>query len=301
MNARFFLLMLIFSAAFTLGFVPAAEARPRVAVLEFSNPPGFDSAYAIGAGIAQMLRKRLMDSGRVQVVDRAAIESRKNDLKLSEDGFFDVSTFPQKGGFQGADYILRGKVLDFGHFSRESGIGALNQALGGFTRTKTVAYVRLSVEVIDLRNGRLAFSDHIEARHDTTGVVLLGGDLQSAIGAALKLGSSKFDASMIGKATNKALDQLAAKVNSLFTMEAKVLAVSAEGIVIDMGTTSGIRPGQKGRLFTTREIKNAKGQVVWNSRTVVGEVQVSEVQPEGGLVKGVTGTAKEGDVVVFDQ
>lgn len=295
-----FLLML------ALLLTSSADARPRVAVLEFTNPGGFDSSYPIGEGMSYLLRKRLMDAGKVQVVDRADLESLKTELRLSEDGFFDSSTFPARGGFQGADYIVRGKVLDFGHFSRDTGIGALGKIAGeklagGFTQTKTVAHVRISVEVIDLRTGRLAMSDNSEARHEKTGTILLAGDLKTAIGAAIKLGDSKFDASMIGKASGKVLDKLAVRINGLFNMEARVLAVSPDGTVIDMGTSSGLTVGKRGKLYTLKEIKNAKGMVVWCSKTLAGDVTVTEVQPEGALVSPIPGTSpKEGDLVVFD-
>ncbi len=280
----------------------SGEARPRVAVLEFDNPGGFDHSYPIGEGMSYLLRKRLMDSGKVQVVDRADLESLKTELRLSDDGFFDTSTFPARGGFQGADYIVRGKVLEFGHFSKDTGIGALGKMAGGFTQTKTTAHVRISVEVIDLRTGRLALSDNSEARHEKTGTILLAGDLKTAIGAAIKLGDSKFDASMIGKAAGKVLDRLAARINGLFNMEARVLAVSPDGTVIDMGTSSGLTIGKRGKLYTLKEIKNSHGVVVWASKTLVGDVTVKEVQPEGALVSIIPGTSpKEGDLVVFDQ
>ena len=282
--------------------ISPAEARPRVAVLEFQNPGGFDSSYPIGEGMAFLLRKRLMDSGKVQIVDRADLESLKTELRLSEDGFFDASTFPAKGGFQGADYIVRGKVLDFGHFSRDTGLGTLTKLAAGFSHTKTVAYVRISVEVIDLRTGRLTMSDNSEARHEKTGLILLAGDIKTAIGAAIKLGDSKFDNSMIGKASGKVLDKLAARIKGLFSMEARVLAVSPEGSVIDMGTSSGLVVGKHGKLYTLKEIKNAKGTVVWSSKTLAGDVTVKEVQPEGALVSSIPGASpKEGDLVLFDE
>jgi len=277
------------------------EGRPRLAVLPFTNPPGFDADYPIGAGLAQMLKQRLMEAGKVLIVEREELNAMKDELKLAEDGHFDVSTFPAKGGFQGADYILRGKVLDFGHFQRDTGLGTLGKLAGGFIHTKVTAYVRLSVELIDLRNGRLIFSDNAEARHDKTGAVLLAGDLKKALGAALKLGSSEFDASMIGQATRKALDRVMSKMNALFRLEARVQAVSPDGIVIDMGASSGLKAGQAGVLYGVSEIRNKAGVVVWSSKQSRGSVRVIDVQPDGALVTAPAGVeAHEGDMVSFE-
>lgn len=281
--------------------VSQADARPRLAVLPFANPPGFDSEYPIGAGLSQMLKQRLMQAGKVLIVEREELNAMKDELKLAEDGFFDVSTIQPKGGFQGADYILRGKVLDFGHFQRDTGLGTLGKLAGGFMHTKVTAYVRLSVEVIDLKNGRLIFSDNAEARHDKTGAVLLAGDLKKALGAALKLGSSEFDASMIGQATQKALERVMSKLNALFRLEARVQAVSPDGIVIDMGASSGLAVGRTGTLYGVREIRNRAGVVVWTSKQARGTVRVVDVQPDGAVVTAPAGEeASEGDIVSFE-
>ncbi|HOT27337.1 MAG TPA: CsgG/HfaB family protein [Candidatus Ozemobacteraceae bacterium] len=277
------------------------EARPRIAVLPFANPSGFDSSYPIGSGLAQMLKQRLMQAGKVLVVEREELKAMKDELNLAQDGFFDVSTIQAKGGFQGADYILRGKVMDFGHFQRDTGLGTLGKLAGGFMHTKVTAYVRLSVEVIDLKNGRLVFSDNAEARHDKTGAVLLAGDLKKALGAALKLGSSEFDASMIGQATRKALDRVMSRLNGLFRLEARVQAVSPEGIVIDMGTSSGLSEGREGVLYGVTEIRNRAGVVVWCSKKELGTVRVTDVQPDGSMATVPPGvTASEGDIVSFE-
>jgi len=247
-----------------------------------------------------MVRKRLMDTGKVIIVSREDMDKMKEELNLSGDSFFDPSTFPEKGGFQGADFLVTGKILDFGHFSKDTGIGTLGMMAGGFQHTKTTAYVRLSVEVIDLKNGRLTFSQNYEARQERTGAVILAGDIQKMVGGLVKLGSSEFDNSMIGKATNKALDQVIPRLSGLFALSAKVLAVSPEGIVIDMGTSSGLKVGQKARLFSVQEIKNSQGKVVWQSKKLLGDLIISEVQPDGALGTISGSGAKEGDLVIFE-
>ena len=224
----------------------SVQARPKVAVLPFRNPPGFDSACPLGSGLAEVVRKMLMDSGKVEIVGREDLDLMKQELNLSRDGFFDPSTFPKKGGFQGADFLITGKILDFGHFSKDTGIGALGKMAGGFTQTKTTAFVRLALEVVDLKNGKLVFSKNAEEREERKGAVVLAGDIKKVMGGAIKIGSSKFDNSMLGKATYKALNQVVPPLFGLFKLEAKVLAVGSEGIVIDMGSSSGLKAGLPG-------------------------------------------------------
>lgn len=299
MNSRRLTIAIIFVAFLSVLSIGPAAARHRVAVLPFKSPPGF--GFPIGEGLAQLFRKRLMDSGKVQIVDREDLSSMQGELKLAEDGFFDPSTFPAKGGFQGADFLIVGRVIDFGHYSRDTTLGAVTKMFEAFSHTKTTAYVRLGIEVIDLSTGRLAFSNEAEGKHQKSGAVLLAGDLKRIFVGGLKVGSSEFENSMIGRATKEAMDRLMGSLTGLFAKEARILAVSPDGLVIDMGLSSGLRVGQKGRLFATREIKNAAGRVVWKSRRQVGEAEVTEVQPEESLMKGPgMGEVREGDIVVFE-
>lgn len=288
-------------AVWTLALAAPAVARPRVAVLPFKTSGGVD--YPLGDGMAQLLRKRLMESGKVQIVDREDLGSMKGELQLADDGSFDPSTFPAKGGFQGADYLIAGRVLDFGHYSRDTTLGALTSIaqIEGLQYKKTTAYVRLGIEVVDLSTGRLTLSEEAEGKHQKSGAILMAGDLKRIFIGGLKIGSSEFDTSMIGRATRQSMDKLIGRLTGIFTSDAKVLAVSPEGVVIDMGSASGLQVGRKGRVFSTREIKNASGRVVWKSRRQVGEGEVIEVQPEESLLRcPASAELKEGDVVVFE-
>jgi curli biogenesis system outer membrane secretion channel CsgG len=284
------------------------EARPRLAVLPFRNPPGFDASCPLGAGLAEMIRQRLMAAGKVQIVNREDLQDMKRELNYAKDEFFDPATVPEKGGFQGSEFILNGKVLDFGHYSRDTGIGTLGRIAGGFQHTKTNAYVRLSIEVTDLKTGKLILSENYEGREQQKGAKILAGDIKSISddlsnikGGFIKIGTTEFNNSMLGKATHKAIALVIPRLIGLFKLEAKVLAVSPEGLVLDIGTSSGIHPGSRGKVFRVKEIRNQQGRVVWQSRTVAGAVAITDAKLDGSLARPEAAyEAHEGDVVVFD-
>jgi len=273
----------------------------KIAVMPFKNPSGFDSFCPIGAGLSDLVRKRLMDTGKFEILSRQEIDTLKNELNLSEDAFFDSSSFPAKGGFQGVDYLIFGKVLDFGHFSKDTGIGTLGKIAGGFTHTKTTAYVRISLEVISTRTGKIIFSQNFEGKEERKGGVILAGEIKNLVGGGIKIGSPEFDRSMLGKAINKALDQLVPRVSELFKFEARILAVGSEGVVIDAGSISGIAIGKKGKVFSVKEIRNSKGEVVWQSKKMIGEAVVREAQPERAILDPVGFfEIHEGDLIAFE-
>ncbi len=87
----------------------------------------------------------------------------------------------------------------------------------------------------------------------------------------------------------------------LFRLQAKVLAVSNEGIVIDMRAASGLRIGQKGKYNHFKGIRNSAGKSVCQSNKFAGDVVVTEVQPDGTLVKADSFTeTHESDTATFD-
>ncbi len=97
------------------------------------------------------------------------------------------------------------------------------------------------------------------------------------------------------------------RVNQIVTREghhfiqAKVLAVSNEGIVIDMRAASGLRIGQKGKYNHFKGIRNSAGKSVCQSNKFAGDVVVTEVQPDGTLVKADSFTeTHESDTATFD-
>ena len=301
MKCRYLLPTLVLFLFFSL---PGLHARPRVAVLPFRNPPGFDSKVPLGQGLADMVIKRLMDSGKVVIVQRSDLQRLKDELNLAGDEFFNPRTFQKKGGFVGTDFVISGKILDFGNYEKDTGLGALAGLAGGLKQNKATAYARLLIEVADLKNGRIVFSEESEEKTTQKGTLIIGGDLNTKIGAGITLGSLEHDESrMLGQATQKALDKIVPKLLRLFVLEAKVVGTSPEGLVIDMGLGSGVRPGAQGKIHHVREVRNQAGEVVWSSKREIGKTRVIEAQADSAfctIPTGGTVQIKEGDSVTFD-
>lgn len=275
-------------------------ALARLVVLPFANPAHGGDGAPVGETLARMFAQRLAATGRCTIVEREALGDLKTELNRINDPDFDPSTVPAKGGLLGADLIVKGAVLDFGHDTRETALGGLHQQLAGMSFKKTRAFVRLSVQLLDLKTGKVLYAAEKQGRNARSGAILAGGDLAAALGAAIKVGDGSFSQTMIGQATLAALDPLVKEIAPLLQREARVLAVNGDMVVLDTGSAGGIKVGQRGRLSTVREIKNQQGRVVWNSRRDNGAVEVVEVQRDGSLARlsGQKDVA-EGDLVDF--
>jgi curli biogenesis system outer membrane secretion channel CsgG len=295
-KTRLLILFWLFSC-----LLPVA-ARPRVAVLPFRNPPGLDAKSPLGQSLADLVIKRLMDSGKVLVMQRSDLERLKDELNLAGDEFFNPRTFVKKGGFLGTDFVISGKILDYGNYEKNTGLGALSGLAGGFKQNKAVAYARLLIEVADLKHGRIVFSQECEEKTTEKGTMILGGDLNTKVGAGLTLGSLEHDESrMLGLAMQKALNKLIPRLLQLFVLEARIIGVSPEGVVIDMGLASGIRQGGSGKIFSLKEIRNQAGELVWSSKREIGKTKVLEAQADSALCAAPgTEPVKEGDIILFD-
>lgn len=286
---------------FSLVFLGEAFARPKIAVLPFHTPSGFESKCPIGKNLSSLVQEQLMSSGKVIIVERRDLERLKSELNLANDSFFDPRTFPKKGGFSGTDYVVSGKVLDYGNHSKDTGLGTLGKLAGGLQQKQTSAYVRIVVEVVDLKQGKVIFAEQFEGQDKEKGTTLLGGDLKSKLGAGLVLGDLKPSQSrMLGTATKRAIAKIIPRLISLFALEGKVIGVSPDGVVLDLGNSSGIAIGSSGTLFRVKEVKNSNGDIVWSSKKPIGRVKITELQPQSSFATfdGQV-SAEEGDAVVF--
>src|SRR5512147_1914938 len=69
---------------------------------------------ALGEGLAEMLITELTKLNKFQVLESTAIENLKDEIRLGEDGYVADKEKVEKGGFAGADFMMRGKVTRFG-------------------------------------------------------------------------------------------------------------------------------------------------------------------------------------------
>lgn len=148
-----------------------AQAATPVSIHQFSNkaaPSACRYQYEwwgqhLGTGFQEMLAKELLESGKVEVLEREVIHSIYNDehnLVNSE-----ADTTLEKGQFKKAKYVIAGAVTEFEYCAEKKGgsvnIGAVAAFLGGSAPDISVGFgtakakLAMDLRLIDARTGKV--------------------------------------------------------------------------------------------------------------------------------------------------
>ncbi len=277
-------------------------SRPRVAVHTFENPPAYYSS-TIGNGLTSILITHMTQSGRFDVIQRGEnLELIIEEIELGRSGYIEQDTAVEMGHVLGVDYILSGRVTNFGYEETDTGglIGSWS-GFAGLEIEKEKATVRLDFALIDATTGTTVLAATAEGKESETGFSIEGGDWGEWV-AAVSWDTDEFMESMIGQATVKAVENLMDQILVLFPIQARILAVTPSFIVLDLGSGSGIEEGMEFEVYRVEAVANEAGEVVWEDRTLIGRVQVTEVELTSCKANVVSGSDfVEGDLCILPE
>jgi curli biogenesis system outer membrane secretion channel CsgG len=187
-------LFAILAAILAPGLVQAAQEKPRVGVLRFTNhtSAGWWSA-SVGRELSDMLASELVSQGSFEVLERGEIDAVLGEQDLGEGGRLDAATKAKIGKIKGAKYLVAGTVSSYEQNTSGGGggvsIGGLS--LGG---KKEKTYVAVDVKVIDTETGEIVDARTIEGEASGSG---MGGSLSIA---GVSLHGGGFEKTPAGKA-----------------------------------------------------------------------------------------------------
>ena len=182
--------------------VLAFAAKPRIAIVDFEDKSG--SAYgnwAIGTGVSDMLATTLFKSGKFDLYERKQMEAILQEQNLQMSGAMTTESAVKVGKLLGVKFLVVGSVDQFGQ--KETGVKAF-----GIGVKSTTAHVACDVRLIEVETGKLVAAEQGEENSSATGI--------STNYDNLAFGSNGFDQTIIGKATNKCVADLADKISRGF-------------------------------------------------------------------------------------
>ena len=297
-------------------------AKRRVAVLDFdySTVQGDVAAVMgtnqdIGKGIADMIVTQLVKNGTYSVIERKKMDQIMAEQNFQQSGRTDPSTAVQLAKILGVDAVIMGSITQFGRDDHNVGVSAGGLKVGGFglgsVGTKSAkAVVAIDARIVSTTTAEILDVAKGKGESSRSGLSLgaAGGGNSGAAGGAFTMGSSNFGATLIGEATNNAVDSLtmqlvgaAAKIpESVVMLQALVADVDGSTITINVGTSSGVRVGGTYPvLHAGKEIHDpATGKVIKRQTTNVGSITITEADEGSATGKfSGTGPAKVGDCV----
>jgi len=247
--------------------------KRKVAVLRFSNETrygvgAFGSAYGspIEEQAADILKTRLVESGKVVLIDAEGVSGDDADLRPL-----------------GADFAIVGSVSEFGRrTSSETGV---------FSRSKRqVAYAAVNIRVIDARSGRVIYGEEGagEAEVETGRVFGVGQD-------------ASYDSTLNDRAISSAISKLISNIleNMLDApWQTGLLAIEGEEILIAGGDEQGLVRGdvlivkKRGRMVQDPQY----GGEIELPRLEIGRIEVLDFFGSGIGGQGSICRLAEGDL-----
>lgn len=166
-------LLALFAGLLAPGLVSAAQEKPRVGVLRFTNhtSAGWWSA-SVGDELSDMLASELVSTKSFEVLERGEIQAVIGEQDLGESGRLDPATKAKIGKIKGAEYLIAATVSSYEEGTRGGGAGVSvgGLSLGG---KKEKTYIAVDLKVINTETGAIADARTIEA--ESTGVGLGAG------------------------------------------------------------------------------------------------------------------------------
>jgi len=300
MRSRWALILLAVVLTVSAWAQEPTRSRKRVAVLSFDAPMEFRTAQ-LGNVIGDMLTTALVKMG-LEIIERQQLEAVLREQQLARLGIIDPATAVEMGKILGVDYILGGRITEFGIRDESQLGGVIAQFSVGVRVKRSTARVKADVRLIDVRTGRILMAETGEGRETRNDLTLVGAKLFDWL-AGVDFGSREWAESQIGRATRKAVDDIAKKISIYFPSEAEVIAVmSSDEFIIDRGRFQGVRIGDSFEVLRVSIVRNSRGDIVWTDTQPLGTAKVVDVQDERAKLRFTkrardAESVKEGDLV----
>jgi len=297
-----------------------AQAKIRIAVMPFKLGQiqrwwGWD--WDPGEGISDMLVTELVNSGRFSVVERERLNEVLQEQNLTREGVVDAATAARIGKVLGVQLFVFGTVTQF---SLDSKIIKL-PVLGELAEWR--ARCTLNARLVNVETSEIMAAVTGQGAKSQSNVRLSEkwGDL-----SGFTFGSSRFEEHILGKATTKAVEDVAEGIEEKTVgltpvvvipevtptvtpevepevIEGLVAKVSDDEVVINVGSQKGVKVDD---IFSVRRITETitdpeTGEVILETKDKIAEIKISQVHERAAIGKiTLLGVGKEievGDLV----
>ena len=279
--------------------------KKRVAVADFKDKSAHSAPWwdNVGSGMADMVGTALTKSGKCLVLEREQLGLIQKEQQLAVNGTMLASTAAPKGKLTGASLILTGDVTEFGIRHQDVGVGALSRVLpfgGNASIQRETARCVLDLRLVDTTTGHVIAAEKAEgevsAHH-------LHEDLD--VLPSVKIGTERFDETLLGKATRQAVDRAVALIEKhldSLPWYGRIVKTDDTGkLFVNTGLDDGRGVGQEFDVVRTGEtmFDPDSGETLGAEKTPVGRIRlVAILGPRLARAVSIEGSTPEaGDVI----
>ncbi len=268
------------------------QRKKRIAVLSFET--GADTKQTaekmgvrddLGLALSNLLVNEIAGAGKVEIVERSALDRVLKEQNLSNSDRMDDKTAARIGKIAGVDAILIGSVVQFAGSTKETNGSRWASLATTGSGNKTQAH-RMQTKVSMVITARLVDVN--------TGVVITtaqgtgeaeNAELQVASGA----NNQQMGSPVLNEATLKATKGMAAQLNASPALsetiavarkpyKGAVADAEANTLIIAVGANGGVRVGDVVQISRTgRTIRDKSGAVLKVMYEPLGTAKVTEV------------------------
>jgi curli biogenesis system outer membrane secretion channel CsgG len=303
---------------------PAAPhaRKKRIAVFDFdyatvqsSSQAVFGTNVDIGRGISDLLVRDLVKDGTYSVIERQAMSKILGEQNFSNSDRANPNSAAKIGKILGVDAIVVGSITQFGNDNKDTKVGGGGggwggYGLGGFSHKKSKAVVVVDARLVNIDTAEImgVATGKGESSRESTSMLGGGSNWHGFGGGAVDFGSSDFQNTIIGEATNAAVVQMTEELVAdntklearTITVEGLVAAVDGGQVVLNVGSKSGLKVGDQLTVQrVTKEIKDpSTGAVIRRLTSPVGVIRLTDVDEISAVGTPVSGSGfKVGDAV----
>lgn len=272
--------------------------KPVVAVTDFENKSGFSGAWNLGTGMADMIVTELIDSKRFTVLDRKRIGDVVGELKLQNNPLFRSEGQVSQGRLKNARYLIRGAVTDFTVTRDTSGWFGYDNSFRLWGRGQ-VAKVTLHAMVVEVESGEVIGS------FKATGKASSGLFGAQADYKKLNFGGQTFFQTPLGKATEKAMENIVSKAIKSIPKQywlPRVAEVNGTSIIVNGGDNVQIEVGDQFRIVGEGRIVTdpvTGDPIEYRKGPLKGGIVIDSVLESSSHGQLIGGTAHRGDLLEF--
>jgi curli biogenesis system outer membrane secretion channel CsgG len=273
------------------GGLQAQDAKPRIAVLSFSNNSTFTYwGDNLGAAAADELTTELVKSGRFTVVERSQVNAILEEQHFGLSGAVSPATAAEIGKILGVQAMLTGSITQFSVDRKSGGIGA-------FRASYTEAESKMDIRLVSTTTAEILAVAEGEGKKRMGGIGWEDFDFER-----------EFDAGLAQEALRPAVESAVEEIIDQSEVLANLVPVVAPGeivgspeagvVYVDQGADAGIQVGQRFDVYrVVDEILDSAGNVLDQVTEKVGVIEVTRVLSQSSICSVVEGDAREGDRV----
>ncbi|RYG36597.1 hypothetical protein EON81_09290 [bacterium] len=272
------------------------KLRVAVAPMQLKDQNLFDQfqiPVEFRLALDEKLSKRLLDTGKFVVLERAALEEILTEKEIKEE----TSGQSQKRKIIPAQALVQPKLTNFELNNKGAGGGINVGGIGRIGGSVSEAKGTINVRIIDVDSSELIASEDASGTAQAKGFSFSGNNkvAWADFGAFEKTPLGKAMDTAITKAVEQIVKQLAKQPWS-----ARIADVDGKELTISAGEDSGVQAGDEFVLYKKgKEIRDPdSGEILGVRMSKSGRVRIKEVDKKFSVAEMIEGdTVVAGDVI----